>query len=495
MKRKLLDALRDERGYVMVLALIAMPLLLGFSLLVIDVGRGNNLHTDLQNAVDALALAGARELDGGSDSIDRAEAAMTDLIKNQARFSNGGSVIVDADEVTWHFLATKPASDDTEIDLDVHETDEPTLAAFVWVISNQRPMTSLFPLPVGLTLDTVNFQASAVATYDVSACDVTPLFICNPFEVVGENISFEDKFSEGAVYSRQMTLSFNGGTSIGPGNFGWLQVADPGGSALRDALATGKPGVCYSQGGLTTKTGGTIGPAEQGLNTRFGIYAGAMRDNDPATPPATNVRRGERRPTNNSSCGAYEEETDPTRAMAFPAVSLPNQGIYGNQTLQGGTMSGEVWDYIRYWEVNHPGVSRPIPFPTPSDPTGERTVPSRYDVYLYELANNLIIGTANTAPNGETGDPNRCYRGPAGSIRPQPDRRLIFAAVIDCRATPFNGQTTFTRPAAFVSMFLTKPMIASGGTKTVSVEVVDVTGYSGNGTLETFLREESTLVR
>ena len=79
----------DHRGYVIALTLISMPLLLGFSLLVIDVGRSGNLHTDLQNAVDAMALAGARELDGRDDAIDRAEAAIATLA-NTAAFGGGG---------------------------------------------------------------------------------------------------------------------------------------------------------------------------------------------------------------------------------------------------------------------------------------------------------------------------------------------------------------------------------------------------------------------
>jgi Flp pilus assembly protein TadG len=119
--------LDDNRGYVIALTLISMPMLLGFSLLVIDVGRGNNLHTDLQNAVDALALAGARELDGSSGSIIRAEAAMSNLVKNQARFSNGGPVLIEADEVEWYFLTEIPASDDTAIDadwIDTYQTSE-----------------------------------------------------------------------------------------------------------------------------------------------------------------------------------------------------------------------------------------------------------------------------------------------------------------------------------------------------------------------------------
>ena len=118
----------DHRGYVIALTLIAMPMLLGFSLLIIDVGRSSNLHTDLQNAVDAMALAGARELDGRDDAISRAQTAI-EKIANSAAFSGGGAgmslgshitVAYDAGNdagstVTVLFLKSIPANDDTPI--------------------------------------------------------------------------------------------------------------------------------------------------------------------------------------------------------------------------------------------------------------------------------------------------------------------------------------------------------------------------------------------
>jgi hypothetical protein len=480
----------DESGYVTALALISMPLLLGLSLLVIDASRANNLHTDLQNAVDAIALAGARELNGGPDSITRAEAAMTDLLQNQARMGDNGTIAIDADQVDWLFFEDIPANDDDAMDPEDATTD-PFLAAYVWVWSSEQPMTSLFPLPVSLASATVTVQADAVATYDVGACDVTPLFVCNPFE--GDVKTLQENFAEGKLYSRQLILNFNGSTTPGPGNFGWLQTASPGGNALRDALASGKPGICYSIDGLTTKTGGTIGPAEQGANVRFGIYAGGMSASAEENRPAINIRKGAKTPSN---CNNYEEETDTSQAMAFPSASISG-GTYGTVALQGGgSLSGDNWLLVGdeanpgYWDVNHPGEDPPTQRTT--DPAGGTGTPSRYDVYQYEIANDLID---DAAPNGETGNAEACFTGDDTKITAEPDRRVIFAAVVDCQATTFTGQTTFTAPTAFVSMFMTKPMITSGSTKQLYVEIIDISGNSGNGTLETLIREEASLVR
>ncbi|NRB16409.1 MAG: hypothetical protein HRU33_02210 [Rhodobacteraceae bacterium] len=46
---------RDEQGFVLVLALLVMPIFIGFAFVIIDIGRGNNAHADLVAAADAVA--------------------------------------------------------------------------------------------------------------------------------------------------------------------------------------------------------------------------------------------------------------------------------------------------------------------------------------------------------------------------------------------------------------------------------------------------------
>ncbi|MEY9558945.1 pilus assembly protein TadG-related protein [Sinorhizobium fredii] len=488
--------LDDNRGYVIALTLISMPLLLGLSLLIIDAGRGNNLHTDLQNAVDALALAGARELDGSSDSIIRAEAAMSNLVKNQARFSNGGPVLIEADEVDWYFLTEIPASDDTAIDatwIGNYETNDGAEAVYVMVVSHDRPMTTLFPLPVGLTNDTVDLSASAVATYDVAACDVTPIFICNPYEDEGEG-AFQEHFANGDLYARAITMNMLNGSqaAAGPGNFGFLAVNGTGGDVLRDALATNSPGACYSRRNLITEPGKETGPVEQGINVRFDIYAGKMSSYsaEPAYRPAANVRKAAANPNN---CSQYKLETDQTKALELPSGEV-------SEILPGGTLHTESWptELENYWKINHPvnvanGVVQVPSIPNTSYPgQGTPPVPSRYDIYNYEIAQNLLSGEGHSSPNGNTGAP-QCYSGqaaPAGAT----DRRIIFAAVINCEAAKIKGRTDVVADniEGFTSMFITKPV--DGGAK-LSLEIIDITGNKGRGTLDNFIREEAYLVR
>lgn len=57
---------RDEGAVAIVVALFAV-VLFGFAALVVDVGNGQNVRTESQNAVDAAALAGVRALANGDD--------------------------------------------------------------------------------------------------------------------------------------------------------------------------------------------------------------------------------------------------------------------------------------------------------------------------------------------------------------------------------------------------------------------------------------------
>jgi Flp pilus assembly protein TadG len=73
---------RDRRGGVLPVVAISLPVIFGFAMLAVDAGRYFNLHTSVQWAADALALAGAAELDRKSDAITRANRAIDNLVAN-----------------------------------------------------------------------------------------------------------------------------------------------------------------------------------------------------------------------------------------------------------------------------------------------------------------------------------------------------------------------------------------------------------------------------
>lgn len=540
---------RQCEGFALAFTLVALPFLLAVAVWIIDGSRVTNLHTDLQNAVDAMALAGARELDGRNNAITRARAAIQQLNTNNAWFGNvdGATSLGAKFNVTYNsadaaasdvqviFLGDIPASDDTPFgpnacaDSDPATTNNDCTAAgatlaeqsnharYVRVVANTVNVETVFPLP---DFANVPVSAEATATYTAAACDVTPIFICNPFEAPPSGqtnplyggLTFNEEFERGNLYARQFTMRNTGNSSPAPGNFGFLRTVGQGANVLADALATGSPGVCYQQEGLDTEPGANVGPVEQGMNTRLGIYAGSFKSskNDYDYRPDFNVRMGQKQP---GDCSKYNPETDPLDGMAFPTGT-------NETTIGGGKVSGNNWDIDLYWDISHGGYDtatvKPADDPNYSPPTAPITVtgnqpsrpptstvatpvPSRYDVYRYEIDNNL---TGDRGPNGESGlySDNACY---SGTQQPEEDeedaRRVIFAAVLNCmelaESGELQGASTDLPAEAFVRMFMTKPVVTVGQDKEIYLEVIDVSGEGGLGTLDGFLREEAELVR
>jgi len=119
-----LTRLRSERGQALILAALAMVVILGFAALAIDVGYWYSQKREVQNAVDAAALAGAQELP--DDPAAAETVAREYLTKNGVSETNG-------DTVSITFRRTDPEGDPTEWDSVVIEVERPAEAWFAKV--------------------------------------------------------------------------------------------------------------------------------------------------------------------------------------------------------------------------------------------------------------------------------------------------------------------------------------------------------------------------
>lgn len=507
---------RDQRGIALILVSIMLPAIIGLSLLAIDMSRMNNLHNDLQKGADALALAAAAELNGRSDAWTRAENALTNLVANDATFSDAGIVALTTGsgattvdptypacrlkgQVWWCFLKDIPASDATVIvpstGVDVngvdHKAANATETRFILVRVQPETFTSMFPVFVsssGNSTDTsYNVSAVSVAGFTSGVCDYTPVFICNPYEMVdGTNtaggVTLEQAAADPAIRRRLIELRMVGnGAGYGPGNFGFLQPPDGvgnGAQALAQTIATSKPLGCYSAQGVSTKTGQNTGPVQDAFNVRFGIRASGGHFNSPEYGPAANVRKGAVRASGNANqCSAYNQLT----------FGAPNMGLPRDATTpyMGGRMGDGNWNLSGYWSTNFSSASHPSSWDT--------SKPTRYDVYKYEIAQGLV-GTASAG--GEVGTPPSACQPPVTTV----DRRLLYGAILDCHAleaagNDLNGNSTNLPVEAFASFFLTEPVPGASEGGSVFVELVDITGRGGQGTLDNFLRDEAQLYR
>ncbi|HEY0918886.1 TadE/TadG family type IV pilus assembly protein [Devosia sp.] len=490
---------RDERGTALVLVTVMLPILVGFSLLAIDMARVNNLHNDLQKAADAFALAAAAELDGQADAHDRADRALANLVANDSRFSDLGlhtlafSSVDGESDIERHFLTGLPLNDDDPIDYDTYESDDPAETRLIEVRVNPTPFTSIFPASFLGGANAFNVAATAVAGFGSAVCDFTPVFICNPYEDSEEGLTLADAVSETRYRRRQISLrSVGGGSAYFPGNFGFLDAAGANGArALAEMIASSRPLACYSSKGVDTKTGQNSGPVKGAINIRFGIKEPGANWTGADYGPAPNVRKGVA-PANGNACPNGNQmvySTDPATGL----MGLPTDNCHktGNCPLMGGRMGDGNWDINTYWSVNHPGVA----LPQALSGTGD-DLPTRYEVYRYEIDHNLV---ADTSTGGETGTPKSGCGTPVTSV----DRRLLYGAILNCQALEaqgydLGGHEVGLPPEAFASFFITEPVKdipQSEYDANIFVELVDITGRHGNGTLENFQRDEAQLYR
>ena len=529
---------KDESGIALIYITAALPVIIGFSLLAIDVGRLATLQSTLQHGTDALALAGAGELDRRPDAITRATNAINALLGADTTHNNKSLFATSVATVsvgTPCFLQTLPASDVTAItNADCLPVANATQIAasspnarYVQVTATPASFSTIFP---------VNFSGAAVATagatavagFDAAVCNFTPIFMCNPLEPANNSDLYND-FGLSAMANSYSTrrdiikfLGFTGGGNVTavPGQFGFLQVPGAhGANDLRDEISAISPHECYLQTTISTQPGSKTGPAISALNTRFDLYAGSLNSPSATYPPAINVRKGYVPATNgnatNKICNAAagtstggNKDTNPnnSQVMAFPIDSCfstntcANTGPYNNANIGNGdwgwnpdvavtnsaaafrTASGKTG----YWDLNFIGTSNnsAIVPPSPDTPYSNANPPSRYDLYRYEISQgyyNRYSVTGTTSPGVETGLPNCAILNNVSGVDTTTgsvDRRIIYGAVMNCKANDLRpGSNGIYYAFAFAKFFMVRPVDSSN---ILWAELVDLV-YPGDG--------------
>lgn len=476
---------RDERGVALILVTVMLPVLVGFSLLAIDMSRVNNLHNDLQKAADAFALAAAAELDGREDAHTRAQLALATLVQNSSKFSDDGTHILTRDaDITWRFLEHLPATDDLPIVDDPYISEGPTESQFIEVTVTPTGFSSIFPASFLGGADNFNVGSTAVAGFaGVVTCDLTPVFICNPFEHSDEPL--HEIVSDQNFYRRSIRL-VEGGESMGPGNFGFIDASnDPGygENRLSEDIASGTIESCVNSQFLRTQPGNLSERVKKGFNTRFDIFAAQGNafpaKDDARWPPAPNVRKGYKPGTTG------QPHVCNTVAANDPANYLQ---MMRDQSFPDGVIGDGQWPYFQYLDVNNlAGLKDTFINPDTGLPYTNENPPARYDLYLEEVRLGL---QSTTSVGGESGAPN-CSPNVGAS-----DRRLIYGAIVNCdaenEAGNLNGRSGTPRAIGYASFFLTEPVTAADE---VMAEIVDIDGIHGRGTMVNFARDNVQLYR
>jgi Flp pilus assembly protein TadG len=467
---------KDTSGVILPYVTIMLVVIVGFSVLALDGARFVNLQTQLQHGADALALAGAAELNRMPDSACRATNAINAYIRNVYGPQAGENVTA----TSIRYLSSLPANDKDPItnanlapdaNPDVDCTHGSTVQ-FVEVTVGMIPMSTILPASFFGGQNTVSTGALAVAGSYLVVCNFTPLYICNPFEQAGDTYATAtqrliDATAPGSPGLRRL-IQMKNDSQYSPGNFGFLNSPlGNGANQLIDSIARINPPACFQQSGVNTQPG-TIKSAENGFNVRFDIYEGNLKNNnsDPNYPPAQNVRKGYMLTKSN---GDYCKTTGGKPDFAPSSDQSMARGLPRDSDMTDATirLGNGVWDCMGYWQVEHPpSLGHP-----PPQGCANGTL-SRYQVYRHEIDSGYISDASpgdikNKLP-GETGAP-RCSTVPGSTAA---DRRILFGAIINCQclqagnscypnAPNLSGNTPNVPVASFGKFFLTEPVVTS----------------------------------
>ena len=494
MRRARSGLTRDTDGAVAVMAAVLLAGLLGVSALVFDLGRAWTLHTELQGAVDAAALAGAGQLDGRPGArVRAAQAATSALARNDQIFANvsgpgavtfstaygcrgDGCAMINEN---FRFLRSLSPRVDALRDAD---------ARFVEVRVARTAGFSFAGLVGAPT--TVSPQARAVAGLRTFVCGQARLLICNPDEPAG-NVDPGLGFDAAGHSGRGITLRESRG-ALSPSEFAWLAVVrcdaqsdrcttEAGEGVLAEALGdVTAPQACLE--GTAVVQPGALTEVAELVNTRMDIYPAddvAGRSFDPRFQPSPNYLTG--------------LVADPGGACALTVPDNPFLGPgrhppHGTEPLdhvgyprddcaytEACALGDGLWDLDAYMAHHHPGVvvntvvgnlcpasGCSIGGARDVDLDGDRRL-SRWEVHRWELGGHLP----------DFGRP-QCFGGGTASL-PQPpatdprvpDRRLLGGVVVNCGALAHSGRAIedvvdlhagLARPDPVVTLFLTEAM-------------------------------------
>ena len=476
MRRVFRNLLRSDTGSVAPTVGLSLFALIAAGGLAFDYSRVAAMDTELQNAADQAALSAATQLDGATGAQARARSAAKSLITNRTRMANDAvnpTILIQDANVVFYSVYN-----DTTKTVATGDSD----SNFVKVTVDNRTAKYAFTPIVAAFAGSTN--ASAVAGLSSAICGVVPFFICNPVEPVGNT---DVNLAPGGVPTGAGMVLYEGGSSWGPGNFGFIDQLGNGANGVAEALASNAlNGDCSPTGTVTTKPGNFIEAVRDSLNTRFDFTGNGSTCSQPPCSPSTNVMKDVVRAASgcswaqNAATAANMATLTPPRYFPdSPIADLPSNVMpqimghprdrchYFNPSKNnpsypfctGGRIGDGNWDRAAYFRVNHAGVA------WQTDPDLGPAV-TRYQTYLWEAAdtanrlqNKTGAGSTMAYPTPQTG---QCL---APGLAPDPagvDRRRITAAVVNCRrvaaTTGLNGKKDLP-VAGYIDVFLVEPVI------------------------------------
>lgn len=255
-----------SRGVSLVIIAIALAAVAAVAGLAIDLANTISNKARLQAAVDAAALAGAKALDQTGADTSALAAASSVFDANVDAYGDLADLVFPGLQYSKKPVPFVPVSFTAGADA----------PRFVRVSVEDRSVgTSLLRV---LGIEQLFVRASAVAGPSPAlayACSVLPIAACADMTAGAPNYGFTPGRLIALTFGRES--SSGNGSRLGEAFL--ISFDDNGADAVRRYLAGGYDQCLTIPGDqVPVKSGANTGPVEQGVNTRFGLYAGSMTE-------------------------------------------------------------------------------------------------------------------------------------------------------------------------------------------------------------------------
>jgi hypothetical protein len=322
---------RKQRGIAAVSAAFGMTSFVLAAGLAIDVSHMYLAGSELQNAADASAIAGASKINGFASGITAAADA---ALATQNRFEFSNEVATFARSNVRFGINSSDLTSGAGYDEAIARGIADRIRFIKVTIPNKSIAVPFAQMALGSSA--VQLSRTAVAGFSAGCetlCDsIIPVSaIQDPRSGAplhpNPGCPNDTQFWPGCSYTVRLGSGGNGNNGSGfitPGNYLILALDGKGGSETREVLAGGSIG-CFKPGDVVlTKTGVTTGPVLQGWNTRFDDYGSGLSETE--YPPDTNVKENITYAQYRSGMGAFQQAPshpgkDGRRVVLLPIVN------------------------------------------------------------------------------------------------------------------------------------------------------------------------------
>ena len=461
--KRSLSSKRKQKGAVAIVVGLSLVTLFAMGGVVLDLGHLYIAKSELQNAADAAALAGAVRLNHTAASITNARNdAIAIAARNNFNFSTNVTLVEaninygSSPSGPWSDYATALAS--------------PTGKTFVRVNTGSQTMDTYLMRVVSPAFNTVSTFGLAVAGRFVN--DVTPIAICAIQNAAGVSRPKGEVLpgtNELAQFGFRRGVSYNIfelGPVGSPSNPYLINPIDvyPGAGAPSTCNppngnpAIGAPFVCNGSSAVLTTTPGTVygnsgfsvGPIFAALNSRFNDYSSPSVCIPAKAPPDINVKKYAFGLT---SVVDWMNPQPTVQTMRDPGMPIPPASIASADKY------GVLWSYSRAVRaVGDPLNPTPgTAFATtdwgtlyPPAPATDTDFPATGSPYLDSSNSSHFV-----APTVNAGVANR---------------RVLNLAIANCPAVTGTGNCQEVPILGVGRFFMQVPAVGGGSLKKLEVE-------------------------